>query len=56
MFIIITLDKFLVTNVTAHETFANALYYAKGFNQSNPNAKSIEILSKANGALLQKVK
>ena len=56
MFIIITQDKYLVKNVTAHETFANALYVAKEFNKSNPNAISIEILSKANGALLQKVK
>lgn len=56
MFIVITQDKFLVKNVTAHDNFANALFTATDFNKSNPNAVSIEILSRANGALLQKVK
>ena len=56
MFIIIMQDKFLVKNVTEHETFANAKFYADTLNVSNPNAVSIEILSRANGALLKKVK
>ena len=56
MFIIITQDKYLVKDVTQYDTFAKALYEAKKFNKSNPNSISIEILSKANGALLQKVK
>lgn len=56
MFIMITVDKYIRKNATAHETFANALYEAKEFNKSNPNAVSIEILSKANGALLKKIK
>jgi hypothetical protein len=56
MFIIITQDKWLVKDATQYDTLAQALTKAKEFNISNPNAISIEILSKANGALLQKVK
>lgn len=56
MFIIITVDKYLVRDCTQYNLFSDALYKAKEFNKSNPNAISIEILSKANGALLQKVK
>lgn len=56
MFIMITQDKYLVRDCTQYDTFAKALYKAKKFNKSNPNAISIEILSRANGALLRKIK
>ena len=56
MVIIITVDKYNVIDVTAYENFRKAEYYAKRFNETNPNAKSIEILSKVNGAILRKVK
>jgi ASC-1-like (ASCH) protein len=52
----ITIDKYLVKDVTEYDTFDRALYEALKFNKSNPNAQSIEILSRANGALLEKVK
>jgi hypothetical protein len=56
MFIIITVDKYLVKDVTQYDSFKSAIGYAIRYSTSNPNAKSIEILSKANGALIKKVK
>jgi hypothetical protein len=56
MFIIITVDKYLVKDVTQYNSFESAIGYAIRYNTSNPNAQSIEILSRANGALIRKVK
>lgn len=56
MFIIITIDKCLVRDVTQYESFESAIGYALRYKKSNPNAQSIEILSRANGALIRKVK
>lgn len=56
MFIIITVDKYLVKDVTQYNSFESAIGYAIRYNTNNPNAKSIEILSRANGALIRKVK
>lgn len=56
MFIIITVNKYLVKDVTQHNSFESAIGYAIRYNTSNPSAQSIEILSKANGALIRKVK
>jgi ASC-1-like (ASCH) protein len=52
----ITIDKYPVKDVTQYDTFEHALRKANEFLKSNPNAQSIEILSKVNGALLKKVK